>query len=141
MLGEQKTGLGRVAVLGGLGIKELTLPDLLLGLPVHDEALLHGSPEYSLAIILTSLQFGRHVCLSVAVSGDAIRYDTGLIGDPIIVTVVITVTYEPGLDRVCAIIEDESPCRRRRWLDLGFSRRHDGRVVTPFVVGFYRLRI
>lgn len=121
-LGQQQTGLGGIASLRRARVQELALPDLLLGLPVHDEALLDGATEDGLAEVGALGELGGDVRPAVAVAGDAVRDDARLVGRDVIVR------HEACLDRVGSVVEDERSGGWRRSVNLGLSRgRHQGR--------------
>jgi hypothetical protein len=56
MLGQHKPRLGGVAFLGRLVVEELAVPNLLLGLPVYNEALLYWAAKDKLAKVLALVQ-------------------------------------------------------------------------------------
>lgn len=99
LLGEDEAGLGGVASLGRLVVKELAVPDLLLRLPVDDEALFDGAAEGHLAKVLALVQLGADRDLAVAVARQAVWDYPGLVR--------VVARHEPGLDRVGAIVEHE----------------------------------
>lgn len=100
LLGEHQPGLGGVAALQRMLVEEFAVPDLFLGLPVHNVALLDGPPEGNLAEIPAFLQLGCHIDFLMPISGKTIWYDAGSIG--------LSGRHEAGFDGVCAIVEDES---------------------------------
>ncbi len=97
LLGQDESGLGGVAFLRRLLVEELSVPNLLLRLPVDDEPLLDRSSKLYLAKVLALIQLGADECFPVAVAGDAIWNDAGLVG--------LAFGNESSLDRVCAIVE------------------------------------
>lgn len=106
LLGEDKAGLGGVASLGRLVVKELAVPDLFLCFPVDDEALFDRAAEGHLAKVLALVQLGADIDLAVAVARQAVWDYPGLVR--------VVARHEPGLDGVGAIVEDECS-RGGRW--------------------------
>lgn len=118
-LGEQQTSLGGIAWLGRVRVEELAFPDVLLGLPVHDEALLDGATEDSLAEVGALGELGGDVRLAVAIAGDAVRDDAWFVDGATVVG------HEACLDRVGSVVYHECSRGWRRSVNLGLSRgRH-----------------
>lgn len=138
LLGEHQAALGRVAAAGRLVVEEFPIPNLLLGFPAHDEALLDRPAEGQFAKIATFFQLGPDVCLSEAVAREAVGDDPRAVG--------LVARHKPGLDRVGAIVEHEGRRLWRRTRSLRFSACWHGTLSTLvadsklfFVEAFWRL--
>lgn len=111
-LAKEKTCLGRIASKRCVVVKELTIPDFTLRLPVHNKAAIHRPSKLQIRKVRTVLKLVGNVSLLRSVAGDAIGDDAGVIDG--------IARYEAGLDGRSAIVDDEGSCRRRRrrWFGL-----------------------
>lgn len=125
MFRQHQSSLGWIAPLRCLVVEELALPNLLLGLPVHDKALLDWSSKHNLPEVLTLFELGSHVRLSVSIPCYTVGYDAWLVNSRVVVIVVVVVVDETSFDRIGSIVENQGPSRRRRLLDLGLPWGHD----------------